>query len=91
MQGVSNVARIVQRVPEQTIGASSENALLAAIAAGVVPARTDWARVAVSVEPRASTQAVYGETRSLYADLYPATASIVRRLAALQEQTALTP
>jgi xylulokinase len=83
LQIVSDVTGVAQEVPEQTIGASFGDALLAAIGAGLVPADTDWTRIARVVTPDAGASATYDELFDLYGRLYPATAEIVHALARL--------
>jgi xylulokinase len=85
-QIVSDVAGVAQHVPEQAIGASYGDALLAAVATGLVPPETDWTRTAAVFEPDSRTAGVYDELFDLYSQLYPATASIAHALAALQGQ-----
>ncbi len=84
-QIVSDVTGREQVVPEQTIGASYGDALLAAIGTGLVPPSTDWARVGSVVAPRPENRAVYDRLFRAYGDLYPATAPVVHTLADLQE------
>jgi len=72
-------------VPEQTIGASYGDALLAAIGTGAVPAETDWARTAAAVEPDPSTAALYEKLYATYGQLYPSNREHMHVLAALQE------
>jgi xylulokinase len=55
--------------------------LLAAIGVSAVPAQTDWSRPAGSIAPDANNHDVYSETFDLYSALYPATRSIVHKLA----------
>jgi xylulokinase len=83
-QVVSDVCGLEQEIPEQTIGASYGDALLAAIAAGLVPPETDWTRTAETVAPRDEHRALYDELFGLYLELYPATREVVHRLAAHQ-------
>jgi xylulokinase len=80
---VSQVGRIEQHLPEETIGASYGDALLAAIGVGLVAPETDWSKPAAVVEPGAEDEATYRELVELYDQLYPATAAISHRLAAL--------
>ena len=49
---------------------------------------TDWTEIAETVEPAAGNRGVYDELFEIYLDLYPATANISHRLAALQERAA---
>ncbi len=85
LQIVSDVTRVSQLLPEETVGASYGDALLAAIGTGAVPADTDWSRAAQLIEPD-GRRAVYDELFELYSKLYPATASVAHRLAALQRR-----
>ena len=84
-QIVSDVTGRAQEVPEQRIGASYGDALMAAIAVGLVPAGTDWTRTDHVVEPDPATKELYDELYAVYRDLYPATREQVHRLAAVQE------
>lgn len=84
-QIVSDVAGIRQLVPEQTIGASYGDALLAAIGSGLVPPDTDWTRIVGEVVPNPENQAVYDELYGTFTELYPATRDQVHRLALMQE------
>jgi xylulokinase len=85
-QVVSDVTGRSQQVPEQTIGASYGDALMAAIGAGLVPPDTDWARIARTVEPDPATRTTYDELFDLYCSLYPATRDHVHALARMQEE-----
>ena len=84
LQIVSDITGIAQEVPEETIGASYGDALLAAIGAGLVAPETDWSRTARVVAPDPSSRAVYDEGFALYEALYPATAELVHALAAYE-------
>lgn len=81
---VSDVTGRTQVVPEQTIGASYGNALMAAIGTGAVPPGTDWARAAEIVEPDRENAAVYDRLFATYERLYPANREHMHVLAALQ-------
>ena len=83
-QVVSDVSGLEQELPEQTIGASYGDALLAAIAAGLVAPDTDWTAHSSTVRPQAQHRELYDELFELYVDLYDATAATAHRLAALQ-------
>lgn len=83
MQVVSDITGREQDVPEQTIGASYGDALLAAIATGAVPAGTDWSRVADVIRPDPTTRSTYEKLADLYNRLYPETKDIMHELAAL--------
>lgn len=85
---VSDVGRIEQHLPEEAIGASYGDALLAAIGVGLVPPETDWSKPVAVVEPDARNEATYRELIELYDQLYPATAAISHRLAALPRDRA---
>lgn len=84
-QIVSDITGRPQDVPEETIGASYGDALLAAIGTGLVPPDTDWARVGRVVEPNRELTGLYDELFATYAELYPATKEQVHALARLQE------
>ena len=84
-QIVSDVTGIRQLVPEQTIGASYGDALLAAIGSGLVPPDTDWTRIVGEVVPNPENRAVYDELYETFTQLYPATRDQVHRLALMQE------
>ncbi|CAA9400082.1 MAG: Carbohydrate kinase, FGGY family [uncultured Quadrisphaera sp.] len=87
-QIVSDVTGLPQDLPEQGIGASYGDALLAATGTGLVPPDTQWARVARTVEPDPARREVYDGLLQSYAELYPATRTIVHRMARLQEEGA---
>ena len=80
-QVVSDVTGREQEVPEQTIGASYGDALMAAIGCGLVPAETNWARVADVIEPNPDVRPLYDELFDLYTSLYPATKEHAHALA----------
>ncbi|UGS34059.1 FGGY-family carbohydrate kinase [Capillimicrobium parvum] len=80
-QIVSDVAGVEQLVPEETIGASYGDALLAAIGAGLVEREAAWARVIGVVAPDPDVGTVYDELAPLHADLYRATTAVVHPLA----------
>ena len=83
-QIVSDVVGRPQVVPEQTIGASYGDALLAAIGTGLVPPATDWAVSAKVVAPNPEVREIYDTLFEVYEDLYPATRSLVHTLASIQ-------
>jgi xylulokinase len=68
-------------------GAGYGAALLAGVAAGLVPFDTVWNRIAHAIAPSDGTADVYGQLYALYRELYPATLSQVHALAALQGGT----
>jgi xylulokinase len=80
MQIVSDVTGQPQRVPEQTIGASYGDALLAAVAIGMASPDADWTRTARVVEPRRDLAELYDTRFATYLDLYPATRELIRSL-----------
>lgn len=81
-QAVSDITGRPQLVPEQAIGASYGDALLAAIGVGLVPPSTDWARIATEITPDPGNRALYDELYQTWQELYPATKSQVHRLGA---------
>lgn len=89
-QIVGDVTGREQQLPAETIGASYGGALMAAIGTGLVPASTDWARIASTIVPDPAVREVYDQGFSIYTDLYPATRPQVHRLAALQEAGAVS-
>jgi xylulokinase len=82
-QVVSDITGRVQEVPEQTIGASYGDALMAGIGAGLLDPSTDWARTGTLVEPDPSVAELYAGLFEAYTDLYPATLPQVHQLARL--------
>jgi xylulokinase len=74
-----------QDLPEQTIGASYGDALLAARAVGLAQPETDWSRVSETVEPEAKNRGIYDELYGIYRELYPATREPSHALADLQK------
>lgn len=83
-QVVSDVTGRPQLVPEQAIGASYGDALLAAIGTGLVPPDTDWTRIDRTVQPDPATADAYDELYRAFTDLYPATRRQVHTLADFQ-------
>ena len=77
-------------MPEQTIGASYGDALMAGIGTEHVPPETDWARTGRVVTPDPTIRELYDGLYRGYCDLYPATKACVHQLAQLQEQQAIT-
>jgi xylulokinase len=84
-QIVSDIGGFEQQLPEETIGASYGDALLAAVGTGLVPPETDWSRSATVVAPDEAAEPTYRELVKLYDRLYPATAEIAHGLATLAE------
>lgn len=83
-QIASDVTGREQIIPEQTIGASYGDALMAAIGAGAVPPETDWTRAAAVVEPDRRQAEVYGELYATYTRLYPDNREHMHALARIQ-------
>ena len=77
-------------MPEQTIGASYGDALMAAIGTELVPPETDWALTGHTVTPDPAIRELYDGLYRGYCDLYPATKMCVHQLAQLQEEQAIT-
>ena len=79
-QILTDVTGCPQLVPEQAIGASYGDALLAAIGIGLVPPETDWARIASEITPEPADHARYNDLYGTWRELYPATAKLVHEL-----------
>jgi xylulokinase len=88
-QIVSDVIGEYQELPEQTIGASYGDALLAGISCGLIEADAAWSSMADIVRPNLSNHEIYDELYTLYKDLYPVTRSITHALADLQARSGL--
>jgi len=82
---VSDVTGRPQDLPEQTIGASYGDALLAARSVGLAEPDTDWSKVSETVEPEAENREIYDELYRVYRELYPATREASHALADLQK------
>ena len=82
-QAVSDITGRTQLVPEQAIGASYGDALLAAIGVGLVPPQTDWARIAYEITPDPRNRELYDDLYATWRELYPATRPQVHRLSAI--------
>ena len=83
-QIVSNTIGEPQELPEQTIGASYGDALLAGIATDLVEADADWSRIVETVEPDPSEQEIYDELYTVYRELYSATRDQAHTLTDIQ-------
>jgi len=79
-QTLSDITGRVQLVPEQAIGASYGDALLAAIGIGMVPDDTDWARIEREIVPNPANVSLYGDLYGTWRELYPATKNLVHQL-----------
>jgi xylulokinase len=82
-QTLSDITGLTQLLPEQAIGASYGDGLLAAIGVGLVAPETDWARIAREVPPNPVHRERYDELYETWRQLYPATRDQVHRLARL--------
>ncbi|GAA3738742.1 xylulokinase [Spinactinospora alkalitolerans] len=85
---VSDVAGVVQEVPEQTIGAAFGDAFMAAKAIGLDADARAWNPAATTIRPDPERGAVYGEFYRHYRDLYAATRGITHFLAGRQHDAA---
>ena len=89
-QIVSNVTGHEQLMPQQTIGASYGDALLAAIGTGMLEPGTDWTVHSHVVGPDPQLRPLYDELYATYRELYPATRDSMHRLAAVQRDSVPT-
>jgi xylulokinase len=80
-QAVSDITGRPQLVPEQAIGASYGDALLAAIGVGLVRPDTDWAKISREITPDPRNRELYEGLYATWRELYPATRDQVHRLA----------
>lgn len=87
LQIVSDVTGRDQVVPQQRIGASYGDALMAAIGTGAVASSTDWAVAAETIHPDPAAAEVYGRLFDIYDGLYPATRAAMHELAAVQRMS----
>lgn len=85
-QAVSDITGREQEIPDQTIGASYGDALLAAIGTGHADPGTTWASTAAVVRPREEHRALYDRLFTSYEALYPALKSVMHELAEIQGQ-----
>jgi xylulokinase len=85
-QIVSSVVGREQVLPDETIGASYGNALMAGIASGIVGPGTRWDNAAAVIQPDQVTRELYGRLYALYRDLYPATREVAHSLANIQAE-----
>jgi xylulokinase len=84
LQLVSDAAGIEQEIPASTIGASSGDAMLAGLAAGLL-APDDlraWTTIERVVEPRPEARAGHDRRYAAFRELYSATRDIVHALEA---------
>ncbi len=73
-------------MPEQGIGASYGDALMAAIGIGLVAPHTDWTKIAREIAPNPANRALYDELYGVWRELYPATKTLVHELGDLGSQ-----
>ena len=85
-QIVSDVTGKTQEIPEQTIGASYGDAMLAGIAVGLLDPEPAWNPTVSVVEPNPDNREVYDELYRVYRDFYPATSDLAHALAGLQRR-----
>lgn len=86
-QAVSDITGREQWIPEQTIGASYGDALLAAIGTGAVSAETTWATRGRVVTPQAEHAELYDRMSATYDGLYLALRGAMHELADIQGQS----
>ena len=84
-QIVSDVTGRPQELPEQTIGASYGDALLAARPIGLAKPGADRSNIAATVEPKEENTEIYDERYRIYRELYPATREQRHNLADMQK------
>ena len=84
-QIVSDVTGRPQDLPEQTIGASYGDALLAARSVGLAEPDADWSNIATTVESKEENAEVYDELYRIYHELYLATREQMHNLADMQK------
>jgi xylulokinase len=85
-QIVSDVTGRPQDLPEQTIGASYGDALLAGRSVGLVAPGADWSKIAATVEPENENREIYDELYRIYRELYPLTREQMHKLADMQNE-----
>jgi xylulokinase len=86
MQIVSDVTGMPQELPQETIGASYGDALLAAIATGLVKPSETWNATVALIEPNAKAHEVYTDFYQVFRELFPAIHTQLHNLADLQER-----
>ena len=70
-------------VPEQAIGASYGDALLAAIGVELVAPETDWATIDREITPDPAKRELYDDLYGVWRELYPATRELVHHLGSI--------
>ena len=84
-QIVSDVTGRAQDLPEQTIGASYGDALLAARSVGLAEPGACWSNIATTVEPKEENTEIYDGLYRIYRELYLATREQMHNLADMQK------
>jgi xylulokinase len=79
-QAVSDITGRPQLVPQQAIGASYGDALMAAIGVELVGPDTDWTTIDREIEPDPANRALYDDLYGVWRELYPATKELVHTL-----------
>jgi xylulokinase len=82
VQTLTDITGSAQLIPEQAIGASYGDALLAAIGVGLVPPDTDWTKIASELTPNPANRGHYDELYRAWRELYPGTKDLVHQLVA---------
>jgi xylulokinase len=82
-QAVSDITGRPQLVPEQAIGASYGDALMAAMGVNLVAPETDWAKIEKEITPNPANRLRYDELYGLWRELYPATRDVIHDLGKL--------
>ncbi len=85
-QTMTDITGSPQLVPEQAIGASYGDALLAAIGVGLVPPDTDWAKISSEITPDPANHESYDDLYRTWCELYPATKDLVHELATVDQR-----
>jgi xylulokinase len=84
-QIVSDVTGRAQDLPEQTIGASYGDALLAARSVGLAEPGAGWSNIATTVVPKEENTEIYDGLYRIYRELYLATREQMHNLADMQK------
>ena len=81
-QTLTDITGRQQLVPEQTIGASYGDCLLAAIGVGLVAPETDWTVIGSEIAPDAANRERYNSLYRTWRELYPTTRGLIHQLSA---------
>lgn len=90
MQIFCDVLGVPQEIPATTVGASYGDAFMAALAIGLVDdwhAIQEWVRIDRVIEPNPAHAERYDALYGIYRELYPATADLQHRLAAIADES----